>query len=177
MPSIIQTRAQRAAAAAAAAASVPGAFPTAPLLSASLGDYRPATNEPPVFAERINITGRHPLLPHIYKCKQHPQRSESYKGDIYVLYGDYTKAGHAELLKNIGDKEPFALPGTWCMQHVGMVYLILFQGFLKLDPHKQPMVYCRNKYGQAGEPDQIKSWALGRCVGVLAQQRFSDLIF
>ncbi|KAF8899557.1 hypothetical protein CPB85DRAFT_1439942 [Mucidula mucida] len=92
-----------------------------------------------------NIPGRHSAMPDLYKVESHPQVSEEYAGDIYVIYGDLTKEGLNKLMENVGNIDPYG--GA---------------GFLKLDPEEKPaLVFARNMYGPPGQADALKTFGLG----------------
>lgn len=52
-------------------------------------------------------------MPDLYKVESHPQVSEEYAGDIYVIYGDLTKEGLNKLMENVGNIDPYGGAGAY----------------------------------------------------------------
>ncbi len=51
-------------------------------------------------------------MPEVFQVKEYPLVDDAFTGDIYILYGDFTKEGNGNLLKNVGTLSPYDGKGT-----------------------------------------------------------------
>lgn len=84
----------------------PNLFPMAQATTIQL-----VTNPPPQLKYRVDPSNRHHLLPTIYRLPKHDRPPDSFPQDMYILYGDYSREGMENFLKEAGALDPYEAQG------------------------------------------------------------------